>query len=56
MQIGKSRLEAHIAVEIKAQNNWSNFNKNLIGNKTLDNIIEDKDLMRDLGIVNNDYL
>lgn len=40
----------------KAENNQSDLSKNFLENKTLDNIIEDKDLLKDLSIFNNKYL
>lgn len=52
----KNKLETCIAAEARAKNNWSNSSKNLLGNKTLDNIIKDKDLLRDLSIFNNECL
>lgn len=52
----KSRLKARAAAETRAKNNQSDHNKNILGNKTLDNIIEDEDSLRDLDNLNNKCL
>ena len=52
----KSRIEARAAAEAKAENNQLDPSENLLGNKTLDNIIKDENLLRDLGILNNKCL
>lgn len=54
--MNKSRFKTNIATEIRAKNNQSDPSKNLLENKTLHNIVENKDLLRDLGIFNNEYL
>ena len=56
LQMRKSRLEARVAAEARAENNRSDPGENLLGNKTLDNIIEYEDSLRDLGILNNECL
>lgn len=52
----KSRLEVRAAAEARAKNNWSDPSKDLPENETLNNIIKNKDLLRDLDILNNKCL
>lgn len=56
LQIKKSGLKIRAATEAKTENNQLDLGENMLKNKTLDNIIEDKNLIRDLGFFNNKYL
>ncbi len=55
LQMRKNRLETYAVLETKAENNWLESNKEL-KNNTLEDIIEPKDLVKDLDILNNKYL
>lgn len=56
LQLRKNRLKARATVKTRVENNQSNPSENLLGNKTLDNIIEDEDFLRDLSILSHKCL
>lgn len=52
----KNRLKACGITKIRAEKNQSDPSKNLFGNKILNNIIKDKNLLTDLDIFNHKFL
>lgn len=52
----KSRLKAHIIAKTRAENNCLDSSRDVLENNTLDNFIKAKDLLKDLGFLNNQCL
>ncbi len=52
----KSRLKARATIESKAENNCLDFSTDVLKNKILNDFIKAKDLLRDLSILNNQFL
>lgn len=52
----KNRIEACATAESRAENNHPDFAINVLENETLHNSMKANDSIRDLGILNNQYL
>lgn len=52
----RNRFKANITIKTRVKNNQLTLNKNLFRNKMFNNIIEIKNLLKNLDIFNNKYL